>query len=111
MRFNPSRSVLAALLPVALWVSGCTAADDPGTAPNAVATAARQWLLTADPKAHALYINNVSDGAQTGSIEDIELGVHAGTIQLGNGRVAFVNESAPSLDILEIDDQGKPRIN
>ena len=57
-----------------------------------------------------MYVNDVSDGSPTGSIESVELGTHAGTIQLGRGRVAFVDESKPSLDILEIDGQGKPKV-
>ncbi|MBB6404244.1 hypothetical protein [Arthrobacter sp. AZCC_0090] len=93
-----------------LLLGGCAAGGSPSIPSSPDATANRQWLLTADPKERTLYVNDVSDGNPTGSIGGVELGVHAGTIQLGRGRVAFVDESKPSLDILEIDKQGKPKI-
>lgn len=110
MSFTVPRLALSIFLPTALLLGGCAAAEPSSTSSGPDATTNLQWLLTADPKARALYINNVSDGNQSGSIEGIELGVHAGTIQLGEGRIALVDESTPSLDILEIDDQGRPRI-
>lgn len=110
MHFNAPRVALAIVLPAALVLGGCAAVEAPSTAPDSGTTANHQWLLTADAQAHALYVNSVSDGELTGTIDDVELGVHAGTIQLGSGRIGFVDDSAPSLEILTIDHQGKPRI-
>lgn len=109
MPFSASRLALSIVLPVAFLLGGCAAAEQAPPSGSG-ATTDREWLLTADPKAAALYVNDVSDGSQKGSIDGIELGVHAGTIQLGKGRIALVDESKPSLNILEVDHQGKPVI-
>src|SRR2546426_515666 len=110
MHFKPPRIALAVLLPAVLLLGGCAAIEPSSTASNSDSPTNQEWLLTADPKERALYVNDVSDGKQTGSIGDIQLGVHAGSIQLGKGRIAFVDESGPRLTVLQVDNQGKPRI-
>ncbi len=109
MRYSFPRVALAVFLPATFMLGGCAAVESSSKATDD-STTTKQWLLTADPKEHALYVNNVVDGNQTGAIKGIDLGVHAGTIQLGQGRLAFVNESKPSLEILEVDGDGKPKI-
>jgi hypothetical protein len=49
-------------------------------------------------------------GRITGSLPDVVLGTHAGVIQMGHGRVAFVDESGPRLDVVDVDASGIPRV-
>ena len=41
----------------------------------------------------------------------MDIGVHAGTVQLGHGRVAFMDESRRQLDVVSINGSGVPRIS
>ncbi|MDQ4503644.1 hypothetical protein [Sinomonas sp. ASV322] len=108
MRFSPSSIAVAATLPIALLLGGC--ASNRASAESTSVTNSRQWLLTADTSEKALYVNSVADGKRTGVLDNVRLGAHAGAIQLGGGRLAFVDESVPCLDILAIDDGGTPKI-
>jgi hypothetical protein len=95
--------VLAGLLPVAAAVA-------PAIPAAATPQAHHSWLVTADPHAERVYVNDAVTGARTATLGGIELGTHAGTVQLGHGRIAFMDESKPQLDVLAIGTGGTARI-
>jgi hypothetical protein len=70
----------------------------------------RGWFVVADPAVSALYVVDARTGQRTGTLRDVELGSHAGTVQLGDGRLGFVDESGPSFDVLRISRHGRPKI-
>ncbi|GAA1491961.1 hypothetical protein [Curtobacterium herbarum] len=94
--------VLAAVLPLAAAVAPAAAA--PST------PAHHSWLVTADPHAERMYVNDAATGRRTATLSGIEFGTHAGTVQLGHGRIAFMDESKPQLDVLAIGTGGTARI-
>jgi hypothetical protein len=71
---------------------------------------ADSWLLAANPTAKRVDIASARTGKITGSLTNITMGTHAGTIQLGGGRVALMDESKPQLDVVRIDAAGRPSI-
>lgn len=71
---------------------------------------ATSWLLAANPTAKRVDIADARTGRITGSLTNIQLGTHAGTIQLCGGRVALMDESKPQLDIVRIDAKGRPAV-
>jgi hypothetical protein len=114
-RFSrPSLALGAAA--IALAVLGGTVAPAsaattrPAHAASAKASHSQEWLLTADPSASSVYIADATTGRRTGTLTHIAFGTHAGTIQLGAGRVAFMDESKPRLDVVQISSRGVPRI-
>ncbi len=64
----------------------------------------------ADPTARAVSVADASTGRITGALPGAVLGTHAGVIQMGHGRVAFVDEAGPRLDVVDIGSAGVPRI-
>ena len=90
-----------------LLLSGCTTTTS-ATPPT---HADHSWLVTADATAQELYINNAVTGENTDTLNGITLGTHAGSVQLGAGRIAFMDESKPQLDVLSIDSSGKASID
>jgi hypothetical protein len=58
-------------------------------------TARHRWLVTADPTAKRVYVNDAVTGRRTATLSGIEFGTHAGSVQLGHGRIAFMDESKP----------------
>ncbi|QIS41547.1 hypothetical protein GW571_04995 [Clavibacter capsici] len=99
-------SLLAAGAAALGLVAGSLAA--PASAADAAPRA--RWLLVADASAHAVSVVDASTGRTTGALPGAVLGTHAGVIQMGHGRVAFVDESGPRLDVVDIAASGVPRI-
>ncbi|PZF56166.1 hypothetical protein DEI92_15305 [Curtobacterium sp. MCBD17_034] len=112
----------AALLSVAAALAIVTAAGSPAVATPATSThggtdstrgassSGSTWLIAADDTADAVYVVDPRSGTITGTLHGVELGTHAGTLQLGNGRVAFMDESKPQLDVVDITTGGRPVI-
>lgn len=78
-----------------------------GAAPE---RAAAEYLLVADPDADAVHVYRARDLRRTGSLDDQDLATHAGTVQLPDGRVIFIDDEAAQVKALRIDDRGRPRI-
>lgn len=97
-------AVVAMAVPAAAWASQ---PQHPATYRNSTSP---QWLLVADTDARSVSVANATTGAVTGTLTGITFGAHAGTVQLGQGRVAFMDESKPQLDIVAISPTGTPRI-
>jgi hypothetical protein len=122
MRSRRSRVLLTSVATVlALLVVGATPAEaaapevhaDPTARSVTSLPAHRQgsdWLLAADDVADRVFVVSASTGRVTGELEDVRLGTHAGVVQLGAGRVAFMDESKPRLDVVAIGAAGRPRI-
>ena len=105
----PARPLLYSALAATslLLLSGCstTTTATPST------PADHSWLVTADATAKELYVNNAVTGENTDTLNGMTLGTHAGSVQLGGGRIAFMDESKPQLEILSIDSSGKASID
>ncbi|MBF4594788.1 hypothetical protein ITJ58_13575 [Curtobacterium flaccumfaciens] len=98
--------VLAGLVPLV-----ATAIAVPASAAPAVTrTAHHSWLVTADPTAKRVYVNDAVTGRRTATLSGIEFGTHAGSVQLGHGQIAFMDESKPQLDVLAIGPRGTAHI-
>ncbi len=69
------------------------------------------WLVAANTAAKRVDVADPRTGKVTGSLTGIVMGTHAGTIQLGGGRVALMDESKPQLDIVTIDAKGRPAVS
>lgn len=95
--------VLAGVLPLVATVA-------PATPAAAAPRAHHSWLVTADAPAGRLYVNDAVTGRRTATLRGVTLGTHAGTVQLGHGRIAFMDESKPQLDVLAIGSGGTARI-
>ena len=102
-----SRHLLVPLAAAALLLG---AAGTAAPAPAAAGGAHRSWLVTADPVAKRVYVNDAETGRRTATLSGIAFGTHAGSVQLGHGRIAFMDESAPQLDVLAIRADGTARI-
>lgn len=123
-RARPSRSRIVATvsaMTAATLAAGCLTAGPGRAATPAPASRTAQarpghaadrspWVLAANPTAHRVDVASAATGKVTGSLTGVELGTHAGTIQLGHSRVAFMDESKPQLDIVRIDDAGRPTV-
>ncbi|MFD2339489.1 hypothetical protein FGG90_01240 [Clavibacter tessellarius] len=96
------------LVVVALLAGGVGSVAAPPE--TASASGRASWLLVADPAAHAVSIVDSATGRTTGSLPDTTLGAHAGVVQLGHGRIAFVDEGGPRLDVVDISSAGVPRL-
>jgi len=67
------------------------------------------FLVAADPAAEALHVYRISDLRRTGSLEDIEVDTHAGTVPLPDGRVLLVDEQA-NVHAVRISAAGRPTV-
>jgi hypothetical protein len=101
---------IPSLLAVGLAAAGLLAGSLAAPVPSAEAAPRARWLLVADPSAHAVSVADASTGRITGTLPGAVLGTHAGVIQMGHGRVAFVDESGPRLDVVDITSAGVPRV-
>ncbi|MBF4606493.1 hypothetical protein [Curtobacterium sp. VKM Ac-1393] len=110
MSARPARFLPALVLTAILPLAATAIAVPASAAPAATPTAHHIWLVTADPAAERLYVNDAVTGRRTGTLSGIEFGTHAGSVQLGHGRIAFVDESKPQLDVLAISPRGTARI-
>jgi hypothetical protein len=99
--------VLAGVLPLATAVAPAATAS--GTTVT-TSSGHHAWLVTADPLAERLYVDDAATGKRTATLRGIVLGTHAGTVQLGHGRIAFMDESKPQLDVLAIASDGAAHI-
>jgi hypothetical protein len=73
------------------------------------AAGAGTFLVAADPAAEALHVYRVSDLRRTGSLEQIEVDTHAGTVALPDGRVLLVSEDA-KVHTVRISAAGRPTV-
>lgn len=96
--------VLAATAPTT-----ATAVADDG--PTAALSAGDRgtFLVAADPEAAALHVFRASTLQRTGSLADLKVDVHAGTVALPDGRLLLVDEKA-NIDQVRIDATGRPRL-
>ncbi|RPE77920.1 MULTISPECIES: hypothetical protein [unclassified Frondihabitans] len=125
MRSPSLTRIQAAAVGLALLVGAAVTAPLPATAATAATaaptrathttathttSAGHDWLVAADPAAHAVYVVDPATGRRTGSLKGIEFGTHAGTVQLGHGRIAFMDESKPQLEVVSISATGRPSV-
>lgn len=112
-------ATVSALVAATLAVGSLTAGPGHASAPAPQSPARTRpghaenhspWVLVANPTAQRVDVAGPSTGRVTGSLTGVKLGTHSGTIQLGHGRVAFMDESKPQLDVVRIDDAGRPTI-
>jgi DNA-binding beta-propeller fold protein YncE len=82
----------------------------PVHAAAAPAARGREYLVAADPAAESLYVYRTKDLRRTGRLDGIELASHAGTLQLPDGRLIFVDDRAGRVVAMTITAQGRPRI-
>ncbi|MBF4617226.1 hypothetical protein ITJ44_03950 [Clavibacter sp. VKM Ac-2873] len=101
---------IPSLLAAGAAALGLLAGSIAAPSPAAEAAPRARWLLVADAAAHAVSVVDASTGRITGALPDAVLGTHAGVIQMGHGRVAFVDESGPRLDVVDITSSGVPRV-
>ncbi|HLL69239.1 MAG TPA: hypothetical protein VK453_26525 [Micromonosporaceae bacterium] len=102
------RRVLAAIgsavaLGLALGPGGPAAA-----APSAPADG-NTFLVVADAAAAAAHVLRASDLRRTGSLDDIDIDVHAGTVPLPDGRVILADEHG-TVHAVRISRAGRPRV-
>ncbi len=67
------------------------------------------FLIAADPTAQALHVYRAADLERTGSLDGVEVDVHAGTVPLPDGRVLLVDEEA-NVHAVRISAAGRPRV-
>ena len=99
------------LLAVGVLAVGMLTVEAAVSPPAAVAaTAGHDWLVSADTAARTVTVTDTSTGRRTGGLTDVQLGTHAGVVQLGGGRIAFMDESRPRLDVVAITASGRPEL-
>ena len=78
----------------------------------ATSTARRgEYRVAADPAAGSLFVYRTRDLRRTERLDGIELASHAGTLQLPDGRLVFVDDRAGRVVAMTITAQGRPRID
>ncbi|MCA2211614.1 hypothetical protein [Jidongwangia harbinensis] len=103
----PRRRALAAI--GSAVILGLTVAPS-GTAAAAPAAAGRgAFLVAADAAAGAVHVLRASDLRRTGSLDDLDVDVHAGTVPLPDGRVILADEHG-TVHAVRLDRAGRPRI-
>ncbi|MFT3872345.1 MAG: hypothetical protein QM714_06805 [Nocardioides sp.] len=105
--WRPAAAMLAGALTIAALTPTSAVAQP---AQDRQRGAAQEWLLVADTVAEQVYVVGADSGQVTGTLSNVELGTHAGTLQLGGGKVAFMDESKPELDVVKVNSAGVPRI-
>ena len=121
MTLNHSR--LARRLRVAVTAIGLTlllagpAAAAPSASPSSSSSSAKttsvaknEYLVVSDPQAQALHVYHASDNKRTGSLDDIAVSSHGGTLPLPDGRLIVVDDANAQVDAIAINAKGKPRI-
>lgn len=100
--------VAAAAIGLTLLLAG------PGTAvpsdKHAPSGKKSEYLVVADPQAQALHVYRTSDNRRTGSLDDIAVSSHGGTLPLPDGRLIVVDDANAQVAAIKINAQGKPRI-
>lgn len=82
-----------------------------GFAPTASAAPTNQeYLVASDEEADALYVYRGSDLKRTGSLDDLALSGHAGTVQLPDGRLIGIDDEAGRVVAVKINSKGRPKI-
>lgn len=99
------RSVLVALFALLLTLT----AAGPVEAGTATRTA-NQFLIAADPSADAIYVYRTTNLKRTGQLDGVELSSHAGTIQLSDGRLIFVDDRSGEVKAVRVTNNGRPKI-
>lgn len=82
----------------------------PGGSSTHTSSADGRYVVVADPAASALYVYSANGKSLTGKLTGVELGSHAGTTTLPDGRIVFVDDVAAKVRFLTISKAGKPRI-
>jgi hypothetical protein len=98
MRSLPLRRVAVAALLLTLVPAGPASAARPHT-----------FLLAADAAAGTVTILD-EHGRTTGTLHDVALDAHAGTLQLTDGRILLADSATASLDVLRVDAHGTPTV-
>ena len=70
----------------------------------------QEYLVVADPQAKALHVYRASDHRRTGSLHDIAISTHGGTLPLPDGRLIVVDDANARVAAISISSRGKPRI-
>ena len=101
---RPARRALLAILTVAAT----------STVSLAPASAAQQhpdeYLLAGDPAAESVFVYRTSDLKRTGTLREVGLSSHAGTLQLPDGRLIMIDDKNATVDAVRITSKGKPEI-
>ncbi len=98
------RRVLVALVALAFALV-------PGlTSPATAAPRHQQYLVVADPAAESLHVYRTSDLKHTGSLDDIGISGHAGTVRLPDGRLIVIDDTHGRVDAIDVSSKGRPRI-
>ncbi len=69
-----------------------------------------EYLVAADPTAQALHVYRTSDLKRTGTLDDIQVSAHAGSLALPDGRLLVIDDAKARLDAIRIDGRGRPQI-
>jgi hypothetical protein len=101
---------MALLVATALSAPAAVASASPGHVPHRPAVGSGGWFVVADPAADAVYVLDARTGRRTGALRGVELGSHAGVVQLGNGRIGLVDEAARTFDVVRIGSAGRPHV-
>ncbi|HEY5822655.1 MAG TPA: hypothetical protein VIT20_11805 [Propionibacteriaceae bacterium] len=109
---NPSRGprprVRALLLSLLALVLSVTVAGPASAATTAAAS--REYLVAVDARAEAIHVYRTNSLKHTGTLSGVEVGTHAGTIQLPDGRLILVDDKAGEVIAVKINAQGRPKI-
>lgn len=70
----------------------------------------QEYLVVSDPQAEALHVYRASDNKRTGSLDDIAVSTHGGTLPLPDGRLIVVDDANARVAAITINAKGKPRI-
>ncbi len=82
-----------------------------GLAPTASAAPTNhEYLVASDEDADALHVYRGSDLKRTGSLDDLALSGHGGTVQLPDGRLIGIDDEAGRVVALKINSKGRPKI-
>ncbi|MFT4166166.1 MAG: hypothetical protein QM650_13085 [Microlunatus sp.] len=77
---------------------------------RASAATKNEYLVVSDPQAEALHVYRAKDNKRTGSLDDIAVSSHGGTMPLPDGRLIVVDDANARVAAIKINAKGKPRI-
>lgn len=69
-----------------------------------------EYLVVSDPQAEALHVYRAKDNKRTGSLDDIAVSSHGGTMPLPDGRLIVVDDANARVAAVRINAKGKPKI-